>query len=62
VKALHTGLMPANRNMDEPLEETEGWPMVPNWAIKVPNIDKVMVNAFGFGGKNRVAIIGKTEG
>lgn len=61
VKALNTGLIPANRNLDEPLPETEGWEMVPNVAKVAGGLEYTMVNAFGFGGKNRVAILGKAE-
>ncbi|HEX5448377.1 MAG TPA: beta-ketoacyl-[acyl-carrier-protein] synthase family protein [Candidatus Saccharimonadales bacterium] len=62
VKSLHTGVMPANRNLHEPLPETEGWEMLPNEPKRVESVDMVEVNAFGFGGKNRVAFLGKVKG
>ena len=57
VMALRTNAMPANRNLNEPHPETEGWQMIPNEPRQVEALDTVMVNAFGFGGKNRVAIL-----
>jgi 3-oxoacyl-[acyl-carrier-protein] synthase II len=59
VKALATGWMPANRNLNDPLPETAGWEVIPNDAKQAERIEYAKINAFGFGGKNRVAFLGK---
>jgi 3-oxoacyl-(acyl-carrier-protein) synthase len=51
--------MPANRNLNDPLPETAGWEVIPNDAKQAERIEYAKINAFGFGGKNRVAFLGK---
>ncbi|HLG91041.1 MAG TPA: hypothetical protein VI336_02695, partial [Candidatus Saccharimonadales bacterium] len=61
--ALRDNVVPGHRTMTEENRavETLGWPLVPGRAQKVRNVGMVMVNAFGFGGKNRVVILGKPD-
>jgi 3-oxoacyl-(acyl-carrier-protein) synthase len=62
VKSILTKTIHPNRNLDNPIPETDGYPMVPNKAQRVKNVRFAIINSFGFGGKNRVAIIGKWLG
>jgi len=60
---LRDNVIPGHRTMTDEnrAPETLGWPLVPGRAQKVRNVGKVMINGFGFGGKNRVVILGKPD-
>ena len=60
---LRDNVIPGHRTMTDEnrAQETLGWPLVPGRAQKVRNVGKVMINGFGFGGKNRVVILGKPD-
>lgn len=59
--SIRDNIVTANRNLDDPVPESEGYPMVPHRAIRVQNIAKALIHSFGFGGKNRAAILGPGE-
>jgi 3-oxoacyl-(acyl-carrier-protein) synthase len=46
---------------DNMLEGTEGWEMLPNRAKQVERVSYVLVNSFGFGGKNRAVLLGSVN-
>jgi 3-oxoacyl-[acyl-carrier-protein] synthase II len=60
VMALRTGIMPPTINYT-PDPEID-LPVVGNVAQPVPGARRAIVNAFGFGGQNVVAIFGKVDG
>ncbi len=60
VMALRTGIMPPTINYT-PDPEID-IPVVGNVAQPVPHARRAIVNAFGFGGQNVVAIFGKVDG
>lgn len=55
IKVLETGIVPPTRNLREPIDEAEGYNLVPNDAQQ-HEIDHVVSNGFGFGGLNGVVV------
>jgi 3-oxoacyl-[acyl-carrier-protein] synthase II len=60
VGAIRDGCVPPTINLDTPDPECD-LDYVPN-AARDTNVDTVMVNGFGFGGQNAVAIFQRFEG
>jgi 3-oxoacyl-[acyl-carrier-protein] synthase II len=63
IHAMRDNTIPGHRTMSDSNRhpETLGWPLMPGKAQKVRNVGYVMVNSFGFGGKNRVVILGSYQ-
>jgi 3-oxoacyl-[acyl-carrier-protein] synthase II len=58
LQALSTGVLPPTINLDNPIEEAEGFNLVPHSAQET-SVRAVMNNSFGFGGTNATVIFAK---
>lgn len=63
VLAMRDRFVPGHRTMtdDNRAPETAGWPLMPGRGQEVKRIGEAIVHSFGFGGKNRVLILGPGE-
>lgn len=61
VKTLETRIIPPSLKLDNPIPETDGWPMIPHKAKRVKKLDYAVNNSFGFGGLNSVIIYRRLE-
>ena len=59
VKALEHQIMPPTLHLENPIEEVEGWNLVPNDA-QPAEFDNAHSNAFGFGGLNTTVVFSRT--
>ncbi len=62
IKALEEGVLPPTVNLNDPIEEIDGFEFTTENAIPMENVDIAISNSFGFGGGNAVTIFQSYDG